>query len=394
MKLSFKDQAFSFELLRAVSYVPYQGADLGECLATAARIKEGDMESWYVEWHRTAGRVAEIARHSLAGGHRVSAREAFIRAHNYYRTAEFFLKSDDPRLLPCFECSRTTFRQGMALLDTPCETVAIPYEGTALPGYWYSPDDSGRPRPTLLFVGGFDSTAEELYLAGAAAAIRRGYNCLCFDGPGQGAPLRLAGMPARVDYEVPVAAAVDYLVARSEVIPEQIALMGMSLGGYYAPRAAAFEKRIAACIAYDTFFDVWNSVAKTSPLMATLEKYPGLLNIAARLAVRFNSGLRWSVANSLWVFGAKSVAQLPDIMKQYHLRDVAGRIACPTLVLAGEKDHFVPLEQTERFMKSLTCPKTRVVFTIEEGGEEHCQVGLAHRLHQVIFDWLDEQFAR
>lgn len=99
MKLHFKDQTFSFELLRATSYAPYGGAEIGECLATAARIREGDFESWHVEWRRTAERVNAVAARALSDGHRLSAREAFLRASNYYRTAEFFLAPDDPRQL-------------------------------------------------------------------------------------------------------------------------------------------------------------------------------------------------------------------------------------------------------------------------------------------------------
>src|SRR6516225_4497212 len=101
MKLTFKDQTFSFELLRAVGYAPYSGADIGECLATAERITEGDLESWHREWLRTADRIRTIAEEALAKQHLISAREAFLRASNYYRTAEFFLHVDprDPRLL-------------------------------------------------------------------------------------------------------------------------------------------------------------------------------------------------------------------------------------------------------------------------------------------------------
>lgn len=90
MRLIFQDQTFSFELLRTLSYAPYGGADIGECLSTAYRIKEGDFESWYTEWYRTAERIHALAVDSLERGKRVSARECYLRAHNYYRTAEFF----------------------------------------------------------------------------------------------------------------------------------------------------------------------------------------------------------------------------------------------------------------------------------------------------------------
>src|SRR5262249_46269828 len=148
--------------------------------------------------------------------------------------------------------------------------VRIPYEGTTLPGYFYRVDESGVPRPTLLSLGGFDSTGEELYFFAAGAALQRGYNVLTFEGPGQGEPLRVQGLRARPDYEVPVRAAVDYLLTRPEVDPERIALMGSSLGGYYAPRAAAFEPRVKALISHGVFFDWWASQTKTKPALSLL----------------------------------------------------------------------------------------------------------------------------
>ena len=158
MHLVFEDQTFSFELLRTVSYVPYGGADIGECLATASQIREGDFESWYEQWSNRARRVHALADDALQQGKRVSAREAYLRASNYYRTAEFFLhgKPQDPRILATWGNSRATFRQAIKLMDTPVEQVLIPCEGTQLPGYYYRPDDFHQPCPTLIVHGGYD----------------------------------------------------------------------------------------------------------------------------------------------------------------------------------------------------------------------------------------------
>ena len=256
MKLIFKDQTISYELLRTVGYAGYGGADIGECLKTAYRIKEGNFESWHTEWISTASRVYALADEAFAKGQRVSAREAYLRASNYYRTAEFFLHGNpkDVRILETWEKCRTSFRKAMELLDTPFEQVSIPYEKTALTAYFYRPDDSHKPRPTLIVHGGFDSIGEELYFQVAAAAIQRGYNCLIFEGPGQGAMIREQHIPFRPDWEKVVTPVVDYILTRPEVIPAQIALMGISIGGYLAPRAAAFEHRLSALIANDGMF--------------------------------------------------------------------------------------------------------------------------------------------
>ena len=306
MKLHFTDQTFSFELLRTASYSLYGGSEIGEVLATAKQIREGDFESWHVAWQRTAARVEALGVQALEKGHRLDAGQAFLRASNYYRTAEFFLAPDDPRHMETFEKSRKTFWQFLALSGLCVEKIRIPYEGTTLPGYFYRVDESGMPRPTLLSLGGFDSAGEELYFFAAAAALQRGYNVLTFEGPGQGEPLRVGHLPARPDYEVPIRAAMDYLWTHPEVDRERIALMGTSLGGYYAPRAVAFEPRVKALISHGVFFDWWGTQTGTKPALAFIVsklKSPPAVQILLNVAMRFNSELRWSVKNAMWVLG-------------------------------------------------------------------------------------------
>ena len=392
MKLHFTDQTFSFELLRTASYSLYGGSEIGEVLATAKQIREGDFESWYVAWQGTAARIEALAAHALHEGHRVSAGQAFLRASNYYRTSEFFLAPDDPRRMETYEKSRTTFRQFLDLSGLCVERVHISYEGTTLPGYFYRVDDSHMPRRTLLSLGGFDSTGEELYFFAAAAALQRGYNVLTFDGPGQGEPLRLGHLPALPDYEVPIRAAVDYLWTHPEVDHEHIALMGTSLGGYYAARAAAFEPRVKALIIHGVLFDLWTMRTKTKPMLARLGNWKSQPRLEAvlQLAARFNTELRWQIENGMWVFGVQNVFELIREMRRYSLIDTAGLIRQPMLILHGEKDHFIPREQVDLLCAALKAPKTLRVFTQEEGAEEHCQIGNLALLHQVLFDWLDE----
>jgi dipeptidyl aminopeptidase/acylaminoacyl peptidase len=283
------------------------------------------------------------------------------------------------------------------LSELEVERVRIPYEGTTLPGYFYRVDGSRAPRRTLLSLGGFDSTGEELYFFAVAAALRRGYNVLTFEGPGQGEPLRVQGLPARPDYEVPVRAAVDYLLTRPDVDLERIALMGTSLGGYYAPRAAGFEPRVKALISHGVFFDWWATQTKTKPALALLIgkcKSQGVVAAVLSAAMRFNGGLHRAVKNAMWVLGKQNPIEVIHEMQRYTLKETAGLIRQPTLILHGEKDHFVPREQVDQFYTALKAPKTLRVFTEEEGGEEHCQFGNMTLLHQVLFDWLDETLAR
>nr|MDQ5876439.1 alpha/beta hydrolase [Thermoproteota archaeon] len=202
MKIVFQDPTFSLQLLRVIGETYYKGADIGECLSTAYRIKEKDFGSWHQEWLKTAERVNKYADESLAAGHTVSAREAYLRACNYYRAAEFLLITPtDSRIQTTWGKSKECFSKAAALFSPHFEPIEIPYEGTTtLPGYFYRVDNgnnkrSTSSRPTLIVHGGFDSTLEELYASAAAPALERGYNCLTFEGPGQGGVIRKQNIP-------------------------------------------------------------------------------------------------------------------------------------------------------------------------------------------------------
>src|SRR5258708_10091814 len=268
MKFLFGDESFSFETLAPTGLATYGGAGLGEVLTTARRIAEGDEASWHKAWKATAKRVAQIGEHALASGHRVSAREALLRASNYYRTAAAFLlekPATDPEMTLLSTGQHDTFAAAAALFDTPVEAVCIPYENTTLPAYLFLFDNSGVARPTIIYNSGYDSTREESYFVIAAAALRRGYNVLAFDGPGQGAVLREQKLVMRPDWEAVITPVVDYALTRREIAADKIALLGYSLGGYLVARAAAFEHRIAALILDDGIYDFHAAFAGSMP---------------------------------------------------------------------------------------------------------------------------------
>jgi len=390
MRLVFEDQTFSFELLRTIGYAPYGGADIGECLLTASQIREGDFESWYEHWSNRARRVHALAEDAFQQGKRASAREAYLRASNYYRTAEFFLHGhpQDSRILATWDASRTTFRQAVTLMDTPVEEVLIPYEGTFLPGYYYRPDNSHQPRPTLMVHGGYDSTGEELYFMIAAAAIQRGYNCLTFEGPGQGAPLREQHLPFRPDWEQVVTPVVDALLSRPEVDPARIALMGISLGGYLAPRAAAFEHRLAALIADDGLYSYRFSEKARAITRVAAVFGRALGHYTLKLVMQRNTGIRWAIENGMFTFQVGSIWDLFKATESWSLEEVAHKITCPTLVCEAEKDHFFA-GQPKMLYEALMCPKTLLRFTAEDGAEEHCQLGALLLFNHRVFSWLD-----
>jgi hypothetical protein len=165
MKLYFDNEYFDGQLLRAVSYTAYGGADIGECFETAGRIKEGDRDSWYEWWTKTADRMNADTQESLKGEHTESARRAYMRASNYYRAAEFEVRDDpkDPRSLQGWQGSHDCFAEAARLFDPAFEAVEVPYEGTTLPGYFFRPDNSGERRPTVITMTGMDSYLEKTY---------------------------------------------------------------------------------------------------------------------------------------------------------------------------------------------------------------------------------------
>ena len=388
MRLIFQDPTFSFELLRTLGYSPYGGADIGECLSTAYRIEEGNFDSWHTEWLKTAERVFALGQESMNRGKKQSAQECYLRASNYYRTAEFFLHENpgDPRMLRTWDQSRQAFRLALPLLSCQAEEVNIPYEGRYLPGYFYRLDD--LPRPTLIIHGGYDSTGEELYFGGAATALQRGYHCLTFEGPGQGAVIREQMVPFRHDWEHVVTPVVDYLFSRPEVDKSRIALMGISMGGYLAPRAAAYEHRLAACIANDGLFSF--QVGELRNLAPHIpHDRPDQLEAFIDHLMSVNSSIRWAMHNGLFTFQARSITELINKTKVFTLEGVAELVKCPVLVCEAEGDHFFG-GQPEKLYDALQCRKTMIRFTAEDAAEEHCQFGAMLYFNQRLFEWLDD----
>ncbi|MGW4248910.1 alpha/beta hydrolase family protein [Nocardia sp. NPDC004722] len=395
MKFLFDDESFSYEALRAAGFAGYGGAELGEVIATASRIPDGDEAAWLREWEATAARVHAIGETAAKAGHRVSAREALLRASNYYRTAEFYRRDDpahDPVPRELSRLARETFWDAAQLLDTPVHPVAIPYADTTLPGYLFLADDTGQARPTVIFNSGFDSTLEESWFALAAAAVARGYHVLAFDGPGQGAVIREQGLTFRHDWEAVITPVVDFALTRPEIDPDRIALFGYSLGGYLAARAAAFEHRLAALILDDGLFDYHAAHVRMMPPFLADWIASGRdeeANAVASLMMAVNTTMRWALRNGQWTFGVSSPAEYVRATADYTLAGVVDGIQCPTIVFDAENDLFFQGE-APRVYEALTCEKELITGTAAEGAGEHCHAGAMVLTHQRMFDWLDE----
>ena len=322
-----------------------------------------------------------------------------MRASNYYRTAADFLLENpatDPEMTLLSAGQHDTFAAAADLFETPVQDVSIPYEDTTLPAYLFLVDDSGAARPTIIYNSGYDSTREESYFAIAAAALRRGYNVLAFDGPGQGAVLREQKLVMRPDWEAVITPVVDYALTRGEIAAENIVLFGYSLGGYLVARAAAFEHRVAALILDDGIHDFHAAFAGSMPPFIQSWIEEGRDDVAIPVLTMLSSistTVLWGLRYGMWVFGADSFADLIRIAKDYTLDGIAHQIVTPTLIMDAENDHYLK-GQPQLVEKALTSASTTVVtLTDAEGAGEHTHAGALGRAHQTMFDWLDGTLA-
>lgn len=392
MKLYFNSPEFDGQLIRAIAPTYYQGADIGECLATAAKIQEGNYNSWFEEWFKIGESVEKRAKDSQKQGHSVSASEAFLRASNYYRTAMFFLYGFpvDDRLLLAYNRHVTCFSEGARYLVIPPEEVNIPFEGKELTGYFYKASLQNGRRPTLIANTGYDGTQQENFFAIATAALKRGYHVLCFDGPGQGNALIKQQLYMRPNWETVLTPIIDFLIQRPEVDSSRIALYGISWGGYLAPRAACFEHRLSALIANPGQYRVMKALEKFIPNIEELVQHDETLEPIAH-AIMQQPEMVAKLKSKMWVHGVNTVADLLRTWKDYSLKGIAHQIQCPTLVMDAENEAFSKGQAKELF-ESLTCPKDYVLLTQTEGAGDHCGGYAIAIVTQKALDWLDQIF--
>jgi len=390
--LIFKNENFSFQLARTLGYAYSGGADIGEVLKTAKAIKPENIDAWYMQWLKTANRIYRFAETSQRAGHIVSAREAYFRASNYYRTAGFYMESKDRfnKSISSWKLSRKSFLKAIASLPY-IKVINIPYEKTLLPGYFIKSPEKNAP--LLIVHTGYDGTAEELYFEVGVAAHQRGYNILLFEGPGQGGVLRIQKLPFRADWEKVVTPVIDFALTLPGVNKNKIALLGISFGGYLAPRACAFDHRISACIANGGIYSVVESFYKRIPpkVIPMISAEPEAFNKTIYEIMQKDPQAQFFFNHGMRAFGAKSPADFMLKLKQYNLKDVAKNIKCPTLILDSESDAFLKGE-AKKLYDVLNAPKTYYLFTKRQAAQAHIQVGAIAISNEIIFNWLDGVF--
>jgi pimeloyl-ACP methyl ester carboxylesterase len=379
------DYRWSHGMLLALNSAPWGGGEIGEVHRVGLTLKDkiGDDRAWFAAWAAMADDLERKGRTLLAQGKSASAAAYLLRAANYAHVGERFLHpktaSSDASYRRAVQC----FRDAARLVARPrIEPVEVPYEGASLPALLVhaAPERTipGQLAPAMVFFDGFDITKEIQYFKAVPDLAARGIACLIVDGPGNGESIRFRNLPLHHETERYGRAAYEYLAARPEFDPNRIGVIAVSLGGYFAPRAAAMEPRFACCVAWGAIWDYW-------------QVWKGRLDRIAR-AENLSLSVPWQ--HLLWVFGVATQEEALEKLEGFRLDGVAQRLRCPFLLVHGEGDAQIPLAVAQRCYDAAgSARKDLKVFSREEGGYHHCQsdnisIGTAY-----IWDWVAEILA-
>ena len=384
----------------ALGFAPYGGADYGELQVIAGQVKAGDDDSWFDAWHAFAQRRIDEGDQAAAAGHHATACDAYGRAATMLGIAYHVLYGTpvDPRLADAFHLQMATFEKLLANAPFPSQPLTVPYEGTTQPAWLLrAPVHADEVRPTVIVGGGWDSTIVENHFGIGLAALARGYHVVLHDGPGQGRLLVDEGLPLRYDWEHVITPVVDAALAIDVVRPDAIAYEPWSLGGYMAPRVAAFEHRLAAVVADPGQLDVGGKFTAMAGMFgldaAAVARLPELSpedEAAMMQVIAGDRGLHWKIIQrGFWTNGASSISGFLAEMDKWKL-DAAtvAQIQCPMLVTAAESD--MASSNAKDLYDALQCPKQFVQFTNADGAGDHCEILNRSLANRVILDWLDD----
>ena len=371
---------WSMGLLICLGAAPWTGIEIDEVhrVGRALEGNVGDDHAWFEQWTRMGEQIEARGREAQDRGHPRTAASCFLRASRYYQTGERFIHPRSRRSMDVYAKSVGLFRDAAGMLRHPrIEPVEVPYENASLPALLVHPDPAraSQRSPCMVFFDGFDVTKELQYGYGIPDLAARGIGCLIVDGPGNGESVRFRNLPLIAETERYATPAYEYLAARAEFDPERIGVMALSLGGYYAPRAAALEPRFACCVAWGAQWDYHAIWAKRLDELATGK----VLSLSV------------PPEHLQWVLGVTSEAAALEKLTGFRLDGIVQKLRCPFLLLHGEGDEQIPLSLAQKCFDAVgSTHKTLKLFGREEGGFHHCQVDNVTVGVHAMWDWIED----
>jgi dienelactone hydrolase len=358
---------WSYNTLLALS----AGGQIGDIELIGARLRDkvGNDSIWHEEWSR----LADILERRAVGRASETASDTLYLASLYRLIGEHFIPPSDPLRLDVYRRVLEVFENARSIARWPVERVAVPYEDTMLPAYFMPCVSQAGRRPAVIFLCGLDTTKELSFLRVRQQLAVRGMHCLAIDTPGIGEPLRFGKLPTQFDYEKPVAAALDYLNSRNDVDSSKIGIIGSSLGGYYVARAAAFDSRLRAAVAWGVVFDyhaVWVRRLTSGGTVAA------------------------PAFQLMFVTGTQTMEAALECIKDFKVAPLGPLIDCPFLIVHGAEDQQVTSSDATAMYDAIgSSDKELKVFTGEDGGTAHCQFDNHLPALQYIADWIGNKLA-
>jgi alpha-beta hydrolase superfamily lysophospholipase len=371
-----KHYQWSNAILVTKGMAPWGAVALGEIDQVVQRLhaRINEPQAWWEEWNAMAARLEHSADTAAAEGRSATAGNYYLRAGNYYYTGERMVPPGQQKT-DIYRKSLRCYHEGLRRRYPNIEFVDVPYEGSALPAYFMKSPVAQGPAPTVVLFDGLDNCKEMSVLFAGIELAFRGFHTLAIDGPGQGEALRLRNLPSRYDYEVPGTAAYEYVAGRSDVDPSRVAIMAYSAGGYYAPRAAAFEKRYRGVVAWGAHYDYHAVWQKRWDVMKANER-----------------GSATSHFQLPWVLGVADMEAAMEKLKKFTLAGVAEKIECPILICHGDADLLSLPEIAQQLYDNVgSRDKTLKIFTAQDGGAHHVQVDNRQVGIDYIGDWLSSR---
>jgi pimeloyl-ACP methyl ester carboxylesterase len=357
------------------------GAELGELLDMCRPLKEAAQKGadagtavFLAEWVKTADKLIELAREDEARGRNYSASNKLQRAALYLITAERMQGHGHSDRASTFARAQHCFQHSVSLGQLNCTRYEIPFGKSCIPALLTSVPAATRPTPCVLYVNGLDSCKELLYWSGLPQALaRRGIATLCVDQPGTGEALRTHSLVATAHSEEWGTPCYEWIAGRAELDPARVGIVGISLGGHFAPRALAFESRFASGAVWGANHN-WAEVQQNRLRREGENPVPHYWN------------------HVRWVFGARDMEEFLVKARDMHLNGILERIRVPFLVTHGAKDRQIALKYAQQTFDALTnSPRRELkIFTEREGGVEHVGADNMSFGRDYIADWFAE----